>query len=303
MGNYYLVGGSESLFGARLAHVQQRFVRAIQSYLPDDQVVWVPLASVRSGLATQVGLVRSKYPNVFVVTLSHLYFPIADASVSCNRVVDTQGRKLGLAERPGSPPLCDQICVVMKEADGRTIAVVDDTFFHGETIAVLREQGLRIDIAVEYFSESVTEARLQQEGTSVYTVSSLNGYLDVLPLHDFLPVTPLSGKVVGHRGVNGIELMTHESGGSYSLPYLMPYITAKQVSQWASIPEVYAEEFSQFALTMAIQVMELAGDDRFVYMAQAVCHPMRVSWPYLPEGYPKNITVENVLRRALHLSI
>lgn len=303
--NYYLVGGSESLLGLDVSSVQRAFAAKIQRFLPNNQVVWVSLPTVRAGLLEIVKNLREALPDVYIVTLSDLYFPYAEASISCNRVVDLDGANLGLAHRPGSPSLRSQIDAVMQSAGARQIAVVDDTLFHGHTISTLRGMGMRVDVAVEYFVDSRTKSEFESQGTPVYCATSLSGYLDVMPLHDFLPPMPLCGKVVGQLSATGeIHLLQHPDGGSISMPYLIPFIDAEQVSSWASIPLAHVHEFSVFALSQAIHVAVKARECGFANMTEALRHSLRVSWPYMNGFSDRDMSpeepVETMLRRAYH---
>lgn len=299
--SYYLVGGSESNFTVDLGDIQGAFTRKIQSYFPDNPVLWVSLDEVRRGLSTQVAKAALLYPGALVVSLSSLYYPYACLEISPNRIVNEQGQFLGLGARPGSGTLRQQVEKVMREAGERPIIVADDTLFHGETLECLRKMGLRIDAAVEFFTDRKIFDRMTNEGFTILTSNTLDEYVDVLPLHDFLPMLPLCGKVVGSEG-DGILQSKEVEGCSLSLPYLLPWITPAQLEDWSCIPAKHAVDFSTFALAQTIVVADRLRSHGYTTVGQAVKRqPPRRSIPCQKGRIPNpDMSVSECLGRSLH---
>ncbi len=303
---YYLVGGTESILpGVKVWDIQRSFTRVISSYLPNNPIVWVGLDEVRNGLSAQVNCAKNALgPNAFVVSLSTLYFSDADREVSCTRIVDADFNSLGLAARPPSEDLSQQVKSIIAEAKGRPIIVVDDTLFHGQTIIFLKELGLPIHAAVEYFSAKNAVKTLEALGVQIFTVCTLDDYLDVMPLHDFLPIMPLCGKLLGEAKAEGLQYCGFGTDLSMSVPYIMPYISATMVGSWASIPWEYARDFSAFALTQSMILVERMNQVGMYTVADVKRRqPHRVSIPFLEGSTDEdNVLLSDVIRRAVHMS-
>lgn len=301
---YYLVGGTESLFnGIDIEDVQTAFVDKIQSYLPDNPVIWISLSDVRKGLAHQVHLAKELLGNdLFVITLSELYFAEAEDQVSCTRVVDRHYQKLGISNRPGTVNLKSQVQQLMAKIGNRPVAVVDDTLFHGETIELLQQLGLRVNAAVEFFTAIKATEALDSQGVSVFSAHTLDGYLDVMPLHDFLPGMPLCGKLVGEQTEEGIDHLGYEDGISWSYPYIYPYIPPALVTDWASIPWDFAHDFSAFSLQQATIIAERLKLQGIVTIQDiSNAQPHHVSIPCLNcMEENQNPSLHDILRRAVH---
>ncbi len=301
---YYLVGGTESLFnGIDVTDIQNAFVEKIQSYLPENPVLWTSLSDVWKGLDDQVSQAKKLLgSDLFVITLSQLYFDKADGEISCTRVVNRNYQKLGISNRPGSKCLKDQVGQLMSIIGDRPVGIVDDTLFHGETIEKLQRLGLRVNAAIEFFTAIKAAETLEGQGVSVFSAKTLDGYLDVMPIHDFLPGMPLCGKLIGEQSLDGILHIGHRNGISWSYPYIFPYVPAGIVTEWASIPWDFVHDFSAFSLQKAMIIAErlyLQG----IVTIEDIRHaePHHVSYPYL--NYMKEydcLSLHDILRRAVH---
>jgi len=250
---YYLIEGSEGGLGVQVSDIQQQFVSAIQTCFPNNPVEFVPRGKIRNAIRATVKELSSS-GEVFVVSLSRLYYPNADDYIDCNRIVSKDGSTLGIGPRPKTYDLSVQVKSVMDKADGRVVVVVDDTLFHGESIRGLRALGLEFDTVVVYFADRGSSRSLTEQGYTVHASLETAGYLDVLPVHDFLPFVPLCGKVVGKSVYGKPSPIVVPPGVSLSLPYIIPFILPEQVHSWASIPLEHVQEYSEFALG---QTMEL----------------------------------------------
>ncbi len=305
---YYLVGGTESTLGnIEVVDVQNRFAAQIQKYFPNNPVEFYSLDRIRKGLHKQVGLAKKVLgEHSFVVTLSSLYYPNADAHISCTRMVDTDKNSLGISHRPGANSLLRQVRMVKRLAGSRPIIVVDDTLFHGETLTLLAKLGFKFQAVAEYFTEGEAVSRLESEGVRVFSVCELISYVDVMPIHDFVPIMPNCGKVVGLKSTGGqVHHRGYPNHSSWSLPYIAPYIKADLVTKWASIPWDFAFDFSAFAIEQSIFLAERLGKKGIHTlrdMSKAQTH--RVSIPYLGNFENQmDLELSVILRRAVHRNI
>lgn len=300
---YFLVAGTESLFPVRMLDIQTSFVHRIQSYFPVNPVEWVSLEKVREGLASKLEDAKAKFPGAAVVTLSSLYFPNAKYEVSANRLVDFDKKDLGLGGRPGSMNLVQQVKNIMDDVADRPVITVDDTLFHGKTLLLLMDIGLRVSAAVEYFSSADALKHFAELGIPIFTAVELDDYLDVMPLHDFIPPLPLCGKVVGKIGEKYNEPVVLDGDSSYSIPYLMPWLTAAELEKWSSIPADMGLDFSRFAIGQSIEVFDRLWAQGLHTLRDAANYSkLRASVPYLNGSNLKlDAGISVALTEYLHL--
>jgi hypothetical protein len=299
---YFLVAGSESTFPVDVSDIQRKFVARLQTYFPQNPVQWVGLKEVREGLFHGVQEAKELYPDAAVVTLSSLYFPAAEFQIGANRLIDESRKPLGLGPRPKRKNLAEQVADIVDRIGSRPVVAVDDTLFHGDTLSTLISLGLPVIAAVEYFSSLHAMQKFEARGVKVFTAVGLDDYLDVMPLHDFLPPLPLCGKVLGESAAEG-SAPFYLNGVSFSFPYLMPWISAPEVESWSSVPEDKALNFSDFAIRQSIEVMERLWGQGFSTMEYASLHqPLRTSVPYMRnQNSDMNVSIPVMLKRYLHM--
>lgn len=300
---YFLVSGTEGLFWS-LAKESVERVRTVISekigaFFPKNPVLWVDLEEVQERLHDQMRLAKNRHGNLPVVSLSSLYCPDADAFIECNRLVDHRGGPLGIGPRPGSGSIGAQVDHLRRCLHDSPVIVADDTLFHGDSLSGLMKKGLKVAAVVECFATDEAKVCLEEKGAAVYCSSSLEGFLDMLPLHDFLPPLQLCGKVIGRGKDEPAPVLTN--GLSLSLPYLLPYITVEQLEAWASIPKQFAGEFSEFCLEEAIRLfaaLELRGVSCWNDITEL--YP-RASYPYRAREKEPNLAtrVVDLLREDL----
>lgn len=299
---YYLVGGSEEHFRhvipVVVSRAQEIVLEAIRAVLPaKNPLIWVPLEEVRRNLTALVKEARTT--GVTVVSLSRLYYPDADSFIECNRIVTKEGVPLGIGHRPGNKPLPEQIAELRQRCPGPLI-LVDDMLFHGESLSNLITLGLdnAVALAVSFATASGIR-KVREMGLEVVVSMELGDLLDMMPLHDFLPPLPLCGKVVGERPEGSCAHPISRDGLSISIPYIMPFITATQVNQWASIPKEHAFAFSAICLEQAITIFAgLAKVGFLSTMEDLIPLPTRASHPLWVTIDPRQ-TIVDFLRGVL----
>lgn len=287
---YFLVSGAESLFqpitGESVERVRTAVSEKIGTFFPDNPVLWIDLEEVHERLHDQVMSAKGKYGYLPVVSLSSLYYPHADAFIECNRVVDHQGNPLGVGPRPGSDSIGAQVDHIRRALHDSSVIVADDTLFHGDSLSDIMKKGLKVKAVVECFATDEAKNRLEKKGVAVYCSSPLEGFLDMLPLHDFLPPLQLCGKVIGRIEDEPMPILTN--GLSLSLPYLLPYITVGQLKSWASIPRRFAEEFSKLCLEEAVQMFTVLEPHGISHWNDITSLYPRASYPHRTRGKDPN---------------
>ena len=251
---YYVVGGTEEKYlpwaGVQIWAARQAITKYIGQIYPNDKVVWVSVDQVRNVILQGVSAIRNKLGYLPVVSLSSLYSPLAGGIIDCNRIVSTTGESLGLGNRAGSQPLAEQVSTFVSQYR-RDCIVTDDTLFHGETLSCIRKAGLRVRGLVVAFATHEAVEQAAKDGIEVHVGQTLGPQVrDIMPIHDFLPPMPLCGKAIGS---NNLSPLTSE-GLSFSLPYVLPWISAEQLEAWASIPVTHAVPFSHMCLENSLEI-------------------------------------------------
>ncbi|MBI2590318.1 MAG: hypothetical protein HYW33_00340 [Candidatus Blackburnbacteria bacterium] len=300
---YYLVSGSESYFSSMIPEEVRRAQQAIGHYLatvvyPNDPVVWVDLEEVRNLLKACVGQITQTLGDIPIVSLSPLYYPYAEEFIDCNRIVSTGGFPLGLGPRPGKPDLQQQVAQLIARHPGQSFVLVDDMLFHGETVVHLQSFGLPVLAVAAAFSTAEGKELLEERGVKVWVGHSLGTNLrDMMPLHDFLPPLPLCGKVVGNK-IQTI-MPTSMNGLSFSLPYLLPWVTPSQLASIASVPEQHALGFSALCLNLSMDIFSALADKRNIRrVVDLKSFEPRASCPYVDEDLCEDEEIVEMLDKA-----
>lgn len=279
---YYVVAGSENYFLANAGSEINDARRAIAEYIgkgiyPQDAVLWVDLVDVREMIQAGITTLKKRHGDLPVVSLSGLYCQEADGYLECNRLVSPNGGMLGLGNRAGAKDLEAQIRHLAISYPGSAFILADDTLFHGETLSHLSDLGLTVKGVAIAFATQRAVQRLGKISIEVCVGHTLGDDLrDVVPVHDFLPPMPLCGRAVGMEGpvpflVNGL---------SFCLPYVLPWITPKQIDSWASIPEAHAIPFSRLCLEASYAVFLALRKTGIVHVGDLRRLIPRASKPY-----------------------
>jgi hypothetical protein len=163
-------------------------------------------------------------------------------TLEINRLVDLDGEIIGLGPRPGHASLAEQARRQVQIAAGRPIVIAEDGVFTGNTlkcvIETFKRQGAVVKAAVSGF---IFDQALGFGGglhdlcdsvEFVQTIDHDHGLFEWMPDHDFLPLIPNCGRVLGTK-LGPLCLPYYDQDGtSYSIPYLYPFCEMKK---WASI--------------------------------------------------------------------
>lgn len=289
---YYVVGGTEELFEAVAPHQVEKARQAIFDQLavtlPNNPIYWVTTTEVKADLTQLVAEAKTQFPESPVVSLSRVYFDAADYYLECNRLTDHEGNSLGVGPRPGSASLATQIAVLKQRFLSKKLIVVDDMLFHGESLEKLIAAGLDIAAIVTAFAVQQGTKKAEELGVPWYVETVVAKLLDMIPIHDWLPPLPLCGKVVGHKPNGQLPEPVIEQGLSLCLPYLTPFISTEQVTNWASIPTDHVLEFSAICLERSLGIcQELETRGVITKMSDLAKMEPRASHPVLGKIDPE----------------
>lgn len=258
--------------------LQKIFVQAI----PEFTYFLFKLDTIRKELGSRVKRVTYDSPGLQVVSLSRVYYSNGWSSVDVNRMIDIYNKLLGEAgPRTGSAPLKIQVGRIQSKAGNKSVVIVDDVCFKGQTSKTLISLGLRVadiigGVVTDKATATLTKRRLISKtpdgniGSVSYqqpirihpiiTVGQDNDahgqFIDTCPLHDFLPLAPFCGLTIGTQTTSFGPIPLTRGGVSFTRPYLLPYLDVSLLQAKASIPPDKAIEFSVLALENAIRLFE-----------------------------------------------
>jgi len=195
---------------------------------------------------------RKQMSGLTVVSVDQIYNN-ADYHLQSNRIADTKTMEiLGEAERPGFPPLIDQIKMLPADKD---FCLIDDGIFSGDSminlIRLFENQGLKVKkIIVGLRINEGLENKLEKTypGIIINSPYEFTNVIDWVCERDFFIGVPLSGRTAGYKDDNGNLFST-----GIALPYCLPFGNPTKA---ASIPEDMATDFSKFMIQQSIKLWQ-----------------------------------------------
>lgn len=210
-------------------------------------VVSIPFAELCDSLAARVHEVRQRFPDAVVVSTAPLVsYDTGGLCLQLNRVVDMEGKILGISGRPGYPILANQARQLAASIGGRRVIIVEDGSFTGttlcQTLCELKTCNVEVVAIVMgiLFPEAAKTIAQNFDGQVVCS-HRLEKPIDWMPTHDFFPFVPNCGRVVGISVQSSLHTLHTPTGGNLSMPYILPY---SNPADWASIPKDSAHRFS-----------------------------------------------------------
>lgn len=207
-----------------------------------------------------------------ISTCSEISAPVHSLTLEINRLVDTDGKIIGIGPRPGYPSVKQQIANMRSHVSDRPVIIVEDGAFSGatlcQTIALMQEAGINVEAVVLGFVFPGAREKLAQNfGGKVIMVEEMTQLIDWMPDHDFFPFIPNCGRVLGMRVNENCPpqpIYSHD-GFSFTVPYLRPYAP---MESWTSIPGKFIGKISDFCLRRTIELFkkleEVNGDRRIL---------------------------------------
>ncbi len=203
-------------------------------------VVSIPFADLCDSLVARVHEMRLRFPDARVVSTAPLVsYDTGGLCLQINRVVDMDGKILGISGRPGHPVLSSQARHLASALDGHRVIIVEDGSFTGSTLCQtlheLKGCGVQVVAIVMgiLFPEAAKTIAKNFDGLVVCS-HRLETPVDWMPTHDFFPFVPNCGRVVGVSLKKSLHTLHTPTGGSLSMPYILPYADP---ADWASIPK------------------------------------------------------------------
>jgi hypothetical protein len=268
--------------------IQQDLVDSIQEALGPD----VKIETVRmSELSREVlGLAYSKCKtneSLIVSTCHEFAEPMKGITLDINRLVDVHGNTIGIGPRPGCDSIADQIKMIKYHASGKPVVLVEDGIFSGGTVQFvvesLKKEGVLVSHVVVGFVFPSSQAnidRLNSIGVEVSWLQEFEELLDWVPDHDFFPLVPNCGKVIGVAPFGLPTPFYSFEKLAYSIPYVYPFAP---VESWASIPDTSKRELARKCIALSQQIYTKINilNDRKIKIKEVAAAPQPVTIPVL----------------------
>lgn len=232
----------------------------IQSAYPDDEVVIFGVNQLAAEILSIATQKEAELDGFIVSTCADMAVPRRGATLEINRLFNSDGEFIGLGPRPGNLSLEMQLRRVASAAQRKPIILVEDGTFSGSTLSFitqwLKEYGANVQVIVVGFAFSKGMKKIREVfNGQIIAVNELDNLIDWMPDHDFFPFAPNGGRVLGVQ-VNGSHYPFYDHrGGSFSVPYVIPFVSSKKMEAWTSIPDINKLHFhfSSYCMEKAIE--------------------------------------------------
>ena len=183
---------------------------------------------------------------------------VKGTTLDINRLVDFDGNTIGIGPRPGCGSIAEQVADIKYASRGKPIVIVEDGVFSGGTmryaVETLKKAGVEVSNVIVGFifpSSSENIDWLEKNGVKVSWLMEFGELIDWVPDHDFLPLVPNCGKVIGVSPFGEPVPYYDREGLAFSVPYVFPF---GPVGPWASIPEENKRALAKKCLSLSLQV-------------------------------------------------
>jgi len=186
------------------------------------------------------------------------------------------------------------------------VVIVEDGIFSGRTIAQLFDwlKAAQVNVVgvIAGFRFEKSKEVLEPKGIPVLTIAEYDNLVDWLPDHDFLPLTPSNGRVVGVKMQNLVVPLYDYKGASFCIPYLDPFAPVKE---WASFTgdRTSLAQFAHACISMSLHLYEIIQEmnRKAITIADLLKVQPRISVP-VQAGNSENLVYshESDVRRYLH---
>jgi hypothetical protein len=266
--------------------IQSDLISAVKTALgPNVTVETVRMAELSKDV---LGLAYTKCKtneSIIVSTCREFAEPMKGITLDINRLVDINGETIGIGPRPGCDTIADQLDKIKYHASGKPVVLVEDGIFSGGTVQYvvnsLQSVGVVVSHVIVGFVFPSSEAnidKLRATGIEVAWLKEFEELLDWVPDHDFLPLVPNCGKVIGVKPF-GLPTPYYSSEGlGYSVPYVYPFAP---VESWASVPEDSKRDLAKKCISLSQQIytkLDILNDHKIKLKEIAVA-PQPVTVP------------------------
>jgi hypothetical protein len=252
------------------AKFHEELINILRAAMPDWDVKMIDMCAMARDIRAKAKERKTLLRDAVIIStcteIARPYIGSEDGHVlQINRLVDGNGSILGNGPRPGHPDIYRQLDLIRAKTittnKRKPLIIMEDGAFSGKTliyvIRKMKERGVEVDAVVLGFAfpKAVENIRKEFSG-EIIVIDKIDDIVDWIPDHDLVPFVPNCGRVMGIT-VNGVNypFYSHD-GATYSMPYLMPFLTADQMEQWTSIPKEHLCDLSLFCLQWTLELFE-----------------------------------------------
>lgn len=270
---------------------QQQLVADVREALPEGSVLSIPMVELAQEV---VELARERWPNAYLVSACpEIPIPEEGMYLEVSRLYALRAEFMGVGSRPGFPTLVEQLRSGIPEDRQQDVVIVEDGIYSGATVERIVEamkiNGITPKGMVAGFA--FPQARpiidsIEHGGTPVLLARDLSNPVAWHPDHDFFPLVPGCGRVVGFTmngryRTNRFPLYTHNQA-AYAFPYLPQISDSEQLwVNWTGLPVEVAPAIGEHCLANVRQLFArievLTG--RTVTLGDLIGTPMRTNLP------------------------
>lgn len=215
----------------------------------------------------------------------------AALSLNINRLVDYDGKILGIGPRPGTESISAQIEHIANYAHDRQVILVEDGSFTGKTLRyileMLQNKHVRVSaVVLGFVFQNAREIIREGFNGEIFDIEKVDGIIDWMPDHDFMPFVPSNGRVIGHRCSGELLPIYDQDGLTQCVPYLDGFCP---LTDWAGIPAEGCREITEFFISATYELFEIISflnDSRILTIGDLAGTLPRVSIPFSLYGQP-----------------
>jgi hypothetical protein len=243
--------------------VRDHLIGFIERAQPEVEVYPISMPRLVGDILSQAqDLHRNLMQDSFTVsTCIEITTPMHGQTLDVNRLIDADGKLIGIGPRPGYPCIDEQIASIAASAQGKPIVIVEDGAFTGNTIVYLLKRFERRGVNIAgivlglLFPKAKELIEANFHGELVVAEPITKEIMEWMPDHDFFPCIPNSGRVIGHKIGDEFYPVYSFNGFSFSVPYVQPF---GPMDQWASISDQHLGwEMSLYCLNKTIEIYEM----------------------------------------------
>lgn len=234
-------------------------ISAVETALgPEVTVKVVRMSDLANDVLGHAYKTRKSEGSLIVSTCREFAEPMKGVTLDINRLVDRYGVSLGIGPRPGYPSIDEQLRIIKAHANNRPVVIVEDGIFSGGTVEFVvdrcSEAGIEVNQVVVGFRFPSSQDRidvLAERGVEVSWLEEFGELLDWVPDHDFLPMVPNCGRILGVAPFDAPVPYYSHRGMAYSMPYVHPF---SPVEDWAGVPEGSKRELAKACFSLTQQI-------------------------------------------------
>jgi len=204
---------------------------------------------------------KVKMPDAIIIsTTPMIACDTGGICIGLSRLIDFDGNIIGVGSRAGNFSFERQIELISRELSGRSVIILEDGSFSGDTLDFIIGKLSQKKAKVEAVVMGILFPKAKKKLASVFKGQLICKYhfenpFDWMPSHDFFPFIPNAGRVVGTKVGDSLIPVHLFDRATLSKPYILPY---GNLNDWAGLPLTPQAglDFSQFCMTSVVEIFQ-----------------------------------------------